>query len=81
MASMDSYGDSFPFLYVNDIRTSEEKHLWPSTACYRNSKNERFTVGGSLHKHLTTKAKRQIELVSVLNDFSNNSLGCAWGGT
>jgi hypothetical protein len=26
-------GDSFTFLYVDDIRTSQEAHLWAATAC------------------------------------------------
>jgi hypothetical protein len=30
------YGDSFFFLYVN-VRTSQETHLWTSTACYGDS--------------------------------------------
>jgi hypothetical protein len=34
---MDRYGDSFNWLYVHDVRTSRETHLWASTACYRNS--------------------------------------------
>jgi hypothetical protein len=29
--------DSLTFSYVDDIRTSQETHLWTSTACYRNS--------------------------------------------
>jgi hypothetical protein len=33
------YGDSFTFSHVDDVRTSQETHLWASTACYRN----RFT--------------------------------------
>jgi hypothetical protein len=31
-ASTDCYGDSFTFLYIDDVRTSQETHLWPSTA-------------------------------------------------
>jgi hypothetical protein len=27
--------DSFTFLYVDDVRTSRETHLWPSMAYYR----------------------------------------------
>jgi hypothetical protein len=28
------YGDSFTFLYADDVRTSKEIHLWAYTACY-----------------------------------------------
>jgi hypothetical protein len=31
---MASYGDSFTLLYIDDVRTSQETHLWVSTACY-----------------------------------------------
>jgi hypothetical protein len=34
MTSTGCYGDSFTFLYVDDVRISEETHLWASTACY-----------------------------------------------
>jgi hypothetical protein len=37
---MDLHGllrDSFTFLYVDDVRTSQEIHLWISTACYGDS--------------------------------------------
>jgi hypothetical protein len=37
LASTACYGDSFTFLYVDDVRTSEETHLLASTACYRSS--------------------------------------------
>jgi hypothetical protein len=30
-------GDSFTFLYVDDFRTSRERHLRASTACYEDS--------------------------------------------
>jgi hypothetical protein len=30
------YKDSFTFLYVNDVRASEERHVWPSSVCYGN---------------------------------------------
>jgi hypothetical protein len=33
------YADSFTFLYVDDVRTSQETCLWASTACY----GDRFT--------------------------------------
>jgi hypothetical protein len=29
--------DSFTFLYVDNVRTSQEAHLWAFTACYRDS--------------------------------------------
>jgi hypothetical protein len=29
---MACYGDSFTFLYVHDVRTSQETSLWASTA-------------------------------------------------
>jgi hypothetical protein len=32
--STPCYGDSFTFLYVPDVRTSQETHLWVSKACY-----------------------------------------------
>jgi hypothetical protein len=32
-------GDGFTFLYVDDVRTSQESHLWASTACYGDSFN------------------------------------------
>jgi hypothetical protein len=31
---MACYGDTFNFLYVDDVRTSQETHLWASTSCY-----------------------------------------------
>jgi hypothetical protein len=31
------YGDSFTLIYVGDIRTSQETHLWVRTACYGDS--------------------------------------------
>jgi hypothetical protein len=34
---MACYRDSFTFLYVDDVRTSQETHLQVSTACYRAS--------------------------------------------
>jgi hypothetical protein len=34
---MAYYGDSFTFLYRDDVRTRKETHLWTSTACYRDS--------------------------------------------
>jgi hypothetical protein len=33
-ASRACYGDSFTFLFVDDVHTSQETHLWVSTACY-----------------------------------------------
>jgi hypothetical protein len=33
-ASTASYGDSFTFLYLDDVRTSQETHIWTPTACY-----------------------------------------------
>jgi hypothetical protein len=33
-ASTAPYGDSFAFVYVDDVRTSLETHLWNATACY-----------------------------------------------
>jgi hypothetical protein len=30
-------GDSITFLYVDDVLTSQETHLWASTACYGDS--------------------------------------------
>jgi hypothetical protein len=30
-------GNNFTFLYVDDVRTSLETHLWASTACYTDS--------------------------------------------
>jgi hypothetical protein len=33
-ASAAGYGNSFTFLYADDVRTSQETHLWASTACY-----------------------------------------------
>jgi hypothetical protein len=35
--STASYGDSFTFLYGDDVRTSQETRLWPSTTCYGDS--------------------------------------------
>jgi hypothetical protein len=35
MASMARYRDHFTFLYVDDVRTSQNTHLRASTACYR----------------------------------------------
>jgi hypothetical protein len=32
--SMAYYGDIFAILYGDDVRTSQETHLWPSTARY-----------------------------------------------
>jgi hypothetical protein len=37
MASMACYRDSFTFLYVDDVRTSQNTHLRASTVCYRDS--------------------------------------------
>jgi hypothetical protein len=34
---MACYGDSFTFLCVHDVRTSQDTHLWPSTASYGDS--------------------------------------------
>jgi hypothetical protein len=31
---MACYGDSFNFLYADDIRTSQETYIWASMACY-----------------------------------------------
>jgi hypothetical protein len=31
------YGYSFTFLYVDDVRTTQETHIWTSTACYGDS--------------------------------------------
>jgi hypothetical protein len=31
------YGDSFTYVYVDDVRTSQETHLCTSTACYGDS--------------------------------------------
>jgi hypothetical protein len=31
------YGDSFTFLYLNDVRTSQETRPWGSTGCYRDN--------------------------------------------
>jgi hypothetical protein len=35
MASTVCYGDIFTFLYVDDVRTSQETHLCSSTVCYK----------------------------------------------
>jgi hypothetical protein len=32
-----SYGDSFTSAYADDVRTSQEAHLWTTTACYGDS--------------------------------------------
>jgi hypothetical protein len=37
---MARYGDSFTLLYVDDVRTSQETHLWASVARYEDS----FTI-------------------------------------
>jgi hypothetical protein len=34
---MACYGDSFTILHVDNVRTSQETHLWASMACYGNS--------------------------------------------
>jgi hypothetical protein len=34
---MACYEDSFTFIYVDDVRTSQETHLWAFTACYGDS--------------------------------------------
>jgi hypothetical protein len=31
--STECYGDSFTFLYVDDVRASQETHIWAFTAC------------------------------------------------
>jgi hypothetical protein len=31
---MACYRDSSTFLYVDDVHTSQDTHLWTSTACY-----------------------------------------------
>jgi hypothetical protein len=31
------YGDSFTFLYADDVCTSQRTHLWASTTCYGDS--------------------------------------------
>jgi hypothetical protein len=31
------YGQSFTFLYVDDVHTSQETHVWASTACHKDS--------------------------------------------
>jgi hypothetical protein len=36
---MACYEDSFTCLYVDEDRTSQERHLWSATACY----GDRFT--------------------------------------
>jgi hypothetical protein len=33
------YGDNVTLLYVDDVRISQETHLWASTVCYSNSLN------------------------------------------
>jgi hypothetical protein len=33
-ASIACYGDSFTFLYVIDVHTSQETHVWAPTASY-----------------------------------------------
>jgi hypothetical protein len=38
--SMACYGHSFTFLYIDDVRISQETSLWASMACYGNC----FTV-------------------------------------
>jgi hypothetical protein len=30
-------GPNFPFLYVDDVRTLLETHIWPPTACHRDN--------------------------------------------
>jgi hypothetical protein len=35
--STTCYGDNFTFLYVDDVRTSQEAHLWSSMTRYGNS--------------------------------------------
>jgi hypothetical protein len=36
-ASTARYGDSFTFLYVDYVHTSQETRLWAFTACYKDS--------------------------------------------
>jgi hypothetical protein len=31
------YGENFTFLYIDDVRISQETHLWTSTLCYEES--------------------------------------------
>jgi hypothetical protein len=38
-AYMTGYGDSFNFLYADDVPTPQEAHLWTSTVCYGDSFN------------------------------------------
>jgi hypothetical protein len=37
MSLQTCYGDSFTFLYVDDVHASQETLVWASTACYGNS--------------------------------------------
>jgi hypothetical protein len=37
LTTMASYDDSFTFLCVDDVRTSQEKQLWATTAYYGDS--------------------------------------------
>jgi hypothetical protein len=37
MAVTACYRNSFTFLYVDAVRTSQETHIWSFTACYEDS--------------------------------------------
>jgi hypothetical protein len=37
MGLHDLLGDSYTVLYVDDVRTLQETHIWASTACYGNN--------------------------------------------
>jgi hypothetical protein len=49
MTCTDCNGNSFTFSCVNDVRASQETHIWASTACCDDSVRER-TIRGQLKR-------------------------------
>jgi hypothetical protein len=72
--STASYGDSFSYLYVDDVRSPQEKHKWASTACYEDS----FTF--HIHMYISLVEERHWALfyVSRTENHEKHFLHAAW---
>jgi hypothetical protein len=76
-ASTACYGDRYTFLYVDDVRTSQETHLRGSTAFY----GDRFTY--LLEDCNQTEAPGGAErLRGSKQNYEDKEAGCSqcWGG-
>jgi hypothetical protein len=55
------YGDSFTFLYVDDIRPWQDTQVWESTACYGDSYPYTIAVDSKWTRVIWTVARHFID--------------------